>query len=224
MANAMDNSLPFTIILITGDRDFAYLVSILTLRRYHVIVIVPPNHHSSLTCQASAVLDWNTEIIQQPNKSTVVALSDSAPLASPAEPFDFPNTFPVSSSKQVTGTITLVPPVTLALYITEPAGAYNLGQLAAALPRVTKKQKRLLKKQSTTAPGTTSHFPPALEAPENGKILQQGASYAGAPLQITLDPPLAPAVQEPSTSTSAIPNVQLETGEPKVVYDLCHLV
>src|ERR1700676_253763 len=62
MAHAMDNNPPFMIFLITGDRDFAYLVSILTLRQYCVVLIVPTNHHSSLTYQASAVLDWNTKI------------------------------------------------------------------------------------------------------------------------------------------------------------------
>jgi hypothetical protein len=107
MAYAMDNDPPSTIILITGDRDFAYLVSTLTLRQYHVIVIVPPNHHSSLTYQASAVLDWNTQIIQQPSKSTSAELSDSVP-PSPPQPFSFPNTFPVSSSKQAEGTVILV--------------------------------------------------------------------------------------------------------------------
>jgi hypothetical protein len=112
MAYAMDNYPPSTIILITGDRDFAYLVSTLTLRQYHVVVIVPPNHHSSLTYQASAMLDWNTQILQQPSKSTFVALSDSVPPSLP-QPFSFPNTFPVSASKQAPGTVTLLTPVML---------------------------------------------------------------------------------------------------------------
>ena len=112
MAYAMDNYPPSTIILITGDRDFAYLVSTLTLRQYHVVVIVPPNHHSSLTYQASAMLDWNTQILQQPSKSTFVALSDSVPPSLP-QPFSFPNTFPVSASKQAPGTVTLLTTVML---------------------------------------------------------------------------------------------------------------
>jgi NYN domain len=120
MANAIDNSPPFTIILITGDRAFAYLVSILRLRQYHVIVIVPPNHHSSLTYQASAVLYWDTQMIQQQNQSTIASPSDSAPLATPPQPFSFPNTFPVSSSKQAMGTITSVPPVTLSDTLQSP--------------------------------------------------------------------------------------------------------
>lgn len=110
MAYAMDNCPPHTIILITGDRDFAYLVSILTLRQYHVVVIVPSNHHSSLTYQASAVLDWNTQILQQPSKFTSAMMSNFVP-PSPLQPFSFPNTFPVSSSKQAPGIVTLVPPV-----------------------------------------------------------------------------------------------------------------
>ena len=109
MAHAMDNSPPSTIILITGDRDFAYLVSILMLRQYHIIVIVPPNHHSSLTYQASVVLDWNTQVLQLPsNASTNPSASEytlpkSVPQP-PPQPFSFPNTFRVSSSKQASGT------------------------------------------------------------------------------------------------------------------------
>jgi hypothetical protein len=113
----MDNNPPFTIFLITGDRDFAYLVSILTLRQYHVVIIVPTNHHSSLTYQASAVLDWNTEILQSPSKpasanssptESTLTLSNSAP-----QLLSFPNTFPPSSSTQTPGIVTSVPLIVL---------------------------------------------------------------------------------------------------------------
>jgi len=77
MAHAMDNSPPSTIILITGDRDFTYLISVLTARQYRVVVIVPSNHHSSLTYQASAVLDWDTQILGTPSKKVPSASSSS---------------------------------------------------------------------------------------------------------------------------------------------------
>jgi hypothetical protein len=106
MAHAMDNSPPSTIIFITGDQDFTYLVSVLTLRQYHMFVVIPPNNHSSLMYQASAVLDWHTQILQQPNRpgstnssaseSTVATPSNSVPQL-PSQPFSFPNTFPAPS-------------------------------------------------------------------------------------------------------------------------------
>ncbi|KAF8969794.1 limkain-b1-type NYN domain-containing protein, partial [Flammula alnicola] len=58
LAHAIDNPAPSTIVLITGDRDFAYAMSILRLRRYRIILLTLPNAHSSLTAQASICMDW----------------------------------------------------------------------------------------------------------------------------------------------------------------------
>ncbi|KAF7359554.1 hypothetical protein MSAN_01298500 [Mycena sanguinolenta] len=65
LAYAMDHPAPATLILISGDRDFAYAVSILRLRRYDVVVIsLPlPGAHISLKSQASVYLDWNAEVM-----------------------------------------------------------------------------------------------------------------------------------------------------------------
>jgi hypothetical protein len=81
MVNVMDNPAPGTVILITGDRDFAYAVSILRMRRYRVVVIAPLNHHSSIRNQASIVLDWNTDIL-----STANVDSDNIPSHMPSIP------------------------------------------------------------------------------------------------------------------------------------------
>ncbi|KAF5358175.1 hypothetical protein D9756_001857 [Leucocoprinus leucothites] len=59
MAHAIDNPAPWTYILVTGDRDFAYAISVLNLRRYQVILVSPPTAHISLKSQATACLDWN---------------------------------------------------------------------------------------------------------------------------------------------------------------------
>ncbi|KAK0210566.1 NYN domain-containing protein [Desarmillaria ectypa] len=67
LAYAFDNPQPSTtIVLITGDRDFAYAVAILRLRQFHVVVISPsvPSPHASLTAHASMCIDWNTAIMQ----------------------------------------------------------------------------------------------------------------------------------------------------------------
>ncbi|KAJ7665110.1 NYN domain-containing protein [Mycena polygramma] len=62
LAYAMDHPAPATLILISGDRDFAYAVSILRLRRYEVVVISLMGH-VSLKSQASACLDWNIDVM-----------------------------------------------------------------------------------------------------------------------------------------------------------------
>ena len=65
LAHAIDTPAPATIILISGDRDFAYAVSTLRLRRYRVVVIsageVPV--HPSLKAHASIFLDWHTDVL-----------------------------------------------------------------------------------------------------------------------------------------------------------------
>jgi hypothetical protein len=63
LAYAIDNPAPSTIILISCDRDFAYAVSILRLRRYRVVIISPPSIHSSLKVQASIHVDWTSDVL-----------------------------------------------------------------------------------------------------------------------------------------------------------------
>ena len=65
LAYAIDNPAPSTIILITGDRDFAYAMSILRLRQYRVVLVTLPNAHLSLTAQASKRIDWYSEVLNQ---------------------------------------------------------------------------------------------------------------------------------------------------------------
>ncbi|KAJ7044770.1 NYN domain-containing protein [Mycena alexandri] len=71
LAYAIDHPTPATIILISGDRDFAYAVAILRLRRYDVVVIsLPlPGAHISLRSQASVYLDWNVDVMGYPSSS-----------------------------------------------------------------------------------------------------------------------------------------------------------
>ncbi|KAE9389468.1 hypothetical protein BT96DRAFT_767496, partial [Gymnopus androsaceus JB14] len=47
-----------TIFLISGDRDFAYALSVLRLRRYNVVVMAPSVVHPSLRAQASRFFEW----------------------------------------------------------------------------------------------------------------------------------------------------------------------
>lgn len=91
----MDNPAPGTIILITGDRDFAYLVAIVRMRRYRVVTIVPPNHHSSLQQQASVVLDWNSDILLRNDGMDIPSHCPSVPTQSTTSPPE--NDSPMSS-------------------------------------------------------------------------------------------------------------------------------
>ena len=65
LAFAVDHPSPATIILIAGDRDYAYAVSTLKLRKYQIILVVPsPNTSPSLESQASLVIDWGAAVLR----------------------------------------------------------------------------------------------------------------------------------------------------------------
>ncbi|KAI8927937.1 limkain-b1-type NYN domain-containing protein, partial [Entophlyctis helioformis] len=57
---AMDNPPPSTIVVLSGDRDFAYALAVLRNRQYNIVLIVPhlPSCHSVLKAQADVVLEW----------------------------------------------------------------------------------------------------------------------------------------------------------------------
>ncbi|KXN82517.1 hypothetical protein AN958_02368 [Leucoagaricus sp. SymC.cos] len=59
MAHAIDNPAPWTYVLISGDRDFAYAISVLGLRQYQVVLVSPSSAHISLKSQATTCVDWN---------------------------------------------------------------------------------------------------------------------------------------------------------------------
>ena len=59
-----DHPAPGTVILISGDRDFAYGVSVLRLRHYKVVIMAPSALvHDSLRYQASEFYDWDIVIL-----------------------------------------------------------------------------------------------------------------------------------------------------------------
>lgn len=64
LAFAVDNCAPATFLMITGDRDFSYAASILRLRGYEVIVVLPStSSHVSLRKQASILFDWQRDVL-----------------------------------------------------------------------------------------------------------------------------------------------------------------
>ena len=64
LAHAIDNPAPSTVVLISGDRDFAYALSILRLRCYRVVLITLSNAHQSLRAQASVFFDWVSDVLE----------------------------------------------------------------------------------------------------------------------------------------------------------------
>ena len=78
MAFIKDNPPPATIILISGDRDFAYLLSTVRWRKYNVVLISNSfMTHESLTVQASVVYDWKSDILKTQPSSKPLALPGS---------------------------------------------------------------------------------------------------------------------------------------------------
>ncbi|THH11376.1 hypothetical protein EW145_g714 [Phellinidium pouzarii] len=70
MVFALDAQEPVTIVIITGDRDFTYAISVLRLRGHDIILISPPNAtHHSLQYPANVVLNWRTDILEHPDPS-----------------------------------------------------------------------------------------------------------------------------------------------------------
>lgn len=80
MAFAMDNPAQSTLVVIGGDRDFAYAAAILRQRRYDIVVIAPPNNPlpHSLKSQASFCLDWNRDVMVQKKNDIDRASQDAS--------------------------------------------------------------------------------------------------------------------------------------------------
>ena len=95
MAFIKDNPPPATVILISGDRDFAYLLSTVRWRKYNVVLISNSfMTHESLTVQASVVYDWRSDILkpQPPSKPPLPrprTLSSVVSLITPQESGNF---------------------------------------------------------------------------------------------------------------------------------------
>ncbi|KDQ33545.1 hypothetical protein PLEOSDRAFT_1099504 [Pleurotus ostreatus PC15] len=85
---AIDRPAPATIVLISGDRDFAYAASVLRLRRYSVVVVSLNTRgvHPSLTAQANACLDWNADIMGKVDEQALGQRQEAVALEETAKP------------------------------------------------------------------------------------------------------------------------------------------
>ncbi|KAF9246594.1 NYN domain-containing protein [Melanogaster broomeanus] len=78
VAFAVDHPASATIILIAGDRDYAYALSTLRLRNYKVILVVPSPHiPSCLESQASLVIDWSAVVQRTRTETTYSSINPS---------------------------------------------------------------------------------------------------------------------------------------------------
>lgn len=69
---ALDNPAPAVVMLISGDREFVYALSILRHRRYTVVLITPPEGaYITLKAQANVVLDWTFDIFADSDAQNV---------------------------------------------------------------------------------------------------------------------------------------------------------
>ena len=86
---AVDNQPPATIVLISGDRDYAYALAKLAQRQYQIVLVIPPQDaNEELKTQANLCLDWRQGDIVFPHipldPADRVSVAGQASAAGPA--------------------------------------------------------------------------------------------------------------------------------------------
>ncbi|KII88951.1 hypothetical protein PLICRDRAFT_159913 [Plicaturopsis crispa FD-325 SS-3] len=139
LAYAIDNPAPSTIMIISGDRDFAYAIATLRLRRYRVVLITPPPPiHVSLTAQATVCYDWYRDILGKAEPDPVSGLSkplDDAPLDDLPSGYDR-NSPPIPDSSSTTPYLTYPSESLVSLISASRLSTKGLGKRSGDDPRV----------------------------------------------------------------------------------------
>ena len=89
MAFIKDTPPPATVILISSDRDFTYLLSTVRWRKYNVVLISNSSMtNENLTAQASVAYDWKSDILdaRPPSKPPLFRSQTLSPVASLTTP------------------------------------------------------------------------------------------------------------------------------------------
>ncbi|KIK64269.1 hypothetical protein GYMLUDRAFT_221614 [Collybiopsis luxurians FD-317 M1] len=82
---AMDNpthASTTTIMILSGDRDFSYALSILRLRKYKVVVVAPHSFHQSVRELATRFFEWSGSVLMRLNDKEYSARARAATNAS----------------------------------------------------------------------------------------------------------------------------------------------
>ncbi|KAI8917756.1 hypothetical protein DFJ77DRAFT_318690 [Powellomyces hirtus] len=88
MAFALDNPAPAVIVLISGNGDFSYALSLLNGRQYTILVVIKDNAPDVLQSAATAVLDWRLDVLTLASSSRVApptCCPNHSPKAMPAK-------------------------------------------------------------------------------------------------------------------------------------------
>ncbi|KAF9264882.1 hypothetical protein L218DRAFT_900041 [Marasmius fiardii PR-910] len=221
---AIDNDcIDSTVLLISGDRDFAYPISILRFRMYQVVVVSPsaPGAHLSLRAQASTFLDWNTEILnnlKDERLSVDPELSSNNPLPPVAicdtSRFNFtvppPNFIPRAKQRA-----DIPPPPLMTEGTAEPTPSENVPPMYT--PNV-------VKPKTTSIPSCTPSTTPSTP-PTSTPALDSIAQHILTGLQQQLDPPqpessLLPSSSSPSSLSAAQPSNPVELNIPQHIQSL----
>jgi len=174
MAFIKDNPPPATVILISGDRDFAYLLSTIRWRKYNVVLISNSSMtHESLTVQASVAYDWKSDILKArpPTKPPVLGSRILSPVASLAAPQEFDKSHEVNPHPVGFSIVRVNPDVQPLTLSSRPAGT----TMSMTRPRRATLPQDALSMESEVTP-----IPPTVGIPAE-------AGPAGIPVNHTSD-------------------------------------
>ena len=195
MAFIKDTPPPATVVLISGDRDFAYLLSTVRWRKYNVVLISNSfMTHESLTIQASVAYDWRSDVLklqaQPPTKPPVLGSQFLSPAASLTTPQEFhnlpePDAHPVGHS--IVRVAPSIQPLTLSPHSASAATVNTVRPRRATLPP----------------------DPPSVESEAMPIPPEAGSSAEARPASIPMDPTPDDWIEADSTggSTAVHPSI-----------------
>ncbi|KAI5899957.1 uncharacterized protein SCHCODRAFT_02024849 [Schizophyllum commune H4-8] len=84
---ALREPAPSTVVLVSGDRDFAYTASILRQRGINVVLVchARPGPHRSLAAQVSECVDWNQTILKMDEEDKAILPTKKKPATVPSK-------------------------------------------------------------------------------------------------------------------------------------------
>ncbi|KAG6900295.1 hypothetical protein C0993_000268 [Termitomyces sp. T159_Od127] len=183
-AHAIDNPEPSlsTIILISGNRNFAYAMSTLRMRGFRIVLISPSTVHASLKAQASEYLDWYLDVLYAHHR----ALQDGALVG---QTLENSTTIRPSSTAILSGDVNI-------------SNSVSPGAFSSALPRVAMHSVDQLSTSNSLSSEQINQLLPGLNSPQLAEVtlasvtLDRSRSISSA---LSSDPPKARSRETAST-------------------------